>query len=374
MSVGLSLTEEQQELAAVVRQLLDKHAGPQQVRDAVDPRAGAEDGPGWDPALWALLCEQVGVAALAVPEEHDGYGAGLVEAVVVLEELGRTLAPVPALASLVLVEALLGRGDAPDPVVGALLGRLAAGEVGTLVWAGPATAPPAAGAGRPAEPVRWDGARLTGTVAPVLDAGHAEVLVVAAEGADGPVLVLVDPAAEGVTTTPTTAVDLTLSLATVALDGAPGQVLGGDASAALARARRSGTVAVAALQVGCAQRALDMLVRHTQDRHQFGRALASFQALKHRMADVLVRVEVMRSTTWQAATAAAADGPQADEAVAVAASVCGDGLALAASECVQLHGGIAITWEHDAQLVFKRAHALGQLFGTAHQHRAALAL
>ena len=142
-----------------------------------------------------------------------------------------------------------------------------------------------------------------------------------------------------------------------------------DASAALARARLVGTVGVAALQVGCAQRALEMTVAYSKERVQFGRQIGSFQALKHRMADMLVLVEMSRSAFWAAAYELSVAGPEAERLAAVVGSYCSDSLAKIASETVQLHGGIAITWEHDAQLVFKRAHALGQLFGQAHQHR-----
>ena len=207
----------------------------------------------------------------------------------------------------------------------------------------------------------------------VLFGDQADVLLVAARTDDGVGLFEVDPAR--VTRTHTPAMDTTQRLASLRLDGCPATpVAAGStgAAAALARAHLVGTVGVAALQVGCAQRALDMTVAYSLERVQFGRQIGSFQALKHRMADMLVLVETSRSIFWAAAHAVSVGSADADRLTAVAGSYCADALHRVAAETVQLHGGIAITWEHDAQMVFKRAHALGQLFGQAHRHRAAL--
>lgn len=350
------MTPEQRELAATVRMLLAKRA------DSAAVRAAAETSDGFDTALWQLLGEQIGAPALPVPEEYDGAGFSLADALVVLEELGYALSPSPLLASLVTSSALL----ACDPVseeAGALLGRIAAGEVATLAWGGPdrASAPGD-------EPLEFDGGRVTGTVARVLDGHTATVLLVAATTPDGVALLSVDPADVERVATP--AVDLALPLAALTFDGAPATVLATDASPALAAAHRAGCLGVAALQVGVAQRGLDMTVAYSKERVQFGRTLSSFQALKHRMADLLVRVEMSRSALGLAVESGAGD----EDAVHVASSYCSEALAVVAAETIQLHGGIAITWEHDAHLVFKRAHALGVLFGQPHQHRALLAL
>jgi alkylation response protein AidB-like acyl-CoA dehydrogenase len=328
-----ALSEEQQELATTVRALLDKRADSAAVRSAMASESG------YDEDLWRTLCEQIGVAALMVPEEHDGVGATMFETAVVLEELGRSLAPNPLLATTIASAALLlhGSGDARNE----LLPRLAAGEIGTLVWDAPA------------------GAGL------VLDGTAASIVL---EIADGELRVLDDPS---VTARP--ALDPTLRLAEVTGSGrsigdAPDDQPLRDLATAL----------VTALQLGCARRGLDMTVAYTQERVQFGRPIGSFQALKHRMADLLVLLEMTRSASW-AATGAAASylrEPDAERAVtlhqraAVAKAYCSDALDRIAAETVQLHGGIAITWEHDAHLVLKRAHALGQLFGTASAHRA----
>jgi alkylation response protein AidB-like acyl-CoA dehydrogenase len=294
-------TEEQDELAATVRSLLAKRS------DSAAVRAAVETAEGYDTALWQALCEQVGVAALAIPEEYDGFGASLVETAIVLEELGENLAPAPLLAStLAAVDALLHGSEAER---NDLLPRLAAGAV----------VPFTLGA------VVLEPAECTGSMDQTMRIGRAERAV--------------EPPAD---------------------------------------VRAISVALVSALQVGAMQRALDMTVAYAKERVQFGRPIGSFQALKHRMADMLMLLEASRSASWGATAAAAAylADPSSGNASAltrlssVAGSYCSDALDRIAAETVQLHGGIAITWEHDAQLVFKRAHALSQLNGPAHRHRA----
>ncbi len=333
--MDLSLSEEQTELVATVRSLLAKRSDSAAVRTAIASEAG------FDADLWQVLCEQIGVAALAVPEEHDGVGATLVESALVLEELGRALAPVPALSSLVTAEAVLAGAD--DDAAARLLPRLAAGEVGAFAV--------------------LEG----GQASAVLDADLADVLVVA----DGEHLYEVDPSSAQVSWTPS--MDQTLRLGALQVDVATATRIG-SAAPAVERAHLVGALGAVALSVGCAQRGLDMTVAYSKDRVQFGRPIGSFQALKHRMADMLVLLEMSRSASWAAAYAVASDAPDAAQLVPAAKSYVAEAVAQVAAETVQMHGGIAITWEHDAHLVFKRAHALGQLFGAPHVHRAALAL
>lgn len=307
--MDFALSEEQQALVDTVRTLLAK----------------APDDP------WAVMCEQVGVAALAIPEQYDGVGASLLESMLVLEEVGRAMVPSPLLASVVAAEALLAGGT--DEAKAELLPRIVAGEVAAFAVPGE----------------------------PALYADQASLLLVA-----GDALVLADDPAEQVPS-----MDGSIRLGVVAAaDGTPV----GDAAAARARAALVGAVGVAALSVGLAERALEMTVAYTQERVQFGRPIGSFQALKHRMADLLVLVEMSRSASWAASYALATDAPRATELAHVAKAYCSDALTRVAAETVQLHGGIAITWEHDAQRVFKRAHALGQLYGAGPAHRAALDL
>ncbi len=329
--MDFSFSAEQQELAGMVRSLLEKRA------DSGAVRAAMASALGHDPVLWQTLCEQIGVSALAVPEAYDGAGFTLLEPLIVLEELGRSLAPSPLLSTLVVTEALLAGAD--EDAKQRLLPRVAAGEVAAIALD--------------------DG--------PVLDGDTATVLLaVTAEG-----LVEVDP--DTATRTWAESMDQTIRLAHVDLSGATTTVIG-EAGPALARARLVGAVGVAALQAGLASRALDMTVAYSRERVQFGRAIGSFQALKHRMADMLVLLEMSRSASWAASYAVASGADNAERLTHVAKSYCSDALARIAGETVQLHGGIAITWEHDAHLVFKRAHSLGQLFGQAHEHRALIDL
>lgn len=326
------LSEEQAELAATVRGLLDKRA------DSAAVRAASTSATGYDEALWATLCEQIGVAALAVPEEYDGVGVTFFETAVVLEEVGRTIAPSPLLATTVAIEALLAGGT--EDAKKRLLPGLAAGEIATIALD--------------------DG--------PVLDGDHADVIL-AVRGDD-----LVE--VTGASATWAESMDQSVRLAHLDLSGAELTVIG-DGNAARARAELVGAAAVTALAVGLSDRALQMTVDYLKERVQFGRPIGSFQALKHRMADVLARVEMSRSASWAASYALAdaeTDPAEAAFLTHSAASYALETADLAASECVQLHGGIAITWEHDAHLVFKRAHALGQLYGAPHRHRAAVEL
>ncbi len=356
----LRLTEDQTELASIVRTLLDKRS------DSAAVRAAVESGPGFDESLWQALCEQVGVAALPVPEQYDGAGAGFGETAVVLEQLGRALTPSPLLASTVAAQALL---SCSSDAVARLLPRVAAGEVATLAWAGATAAPGAE------EPVTADGTALTGAVDLVLDGAAATVLLVAARTPEGPALFEVAPDAPGLTRSRLPALDPTVRLARVTLERTPATAVGG--SEALARAHVVGSAAVAALAVGVAHRGLDMTVEYARQREQFGRPIGSFQALKHRMADLHVLVETSRSAALAAAVGidgAATDGDwsRARHLASVAKAWCGDAVARVAAETIQLHGGIAITWEHDAHLVLKQAHALGELFGPSRAHRLAV--
>jgi alkylation response protein AidB-like acyl-CoA dehydrogenase len=355
----LRLTEDQVELASIVRTLLLKRSDSTAVRAAIESDAG------YDESLWQALCEQVGVAALPVPEEYDGAGAGFGETAVVLEELGHALAPSPLLASTVAAQALLG---ADADAAARLLPRIAAGEVATLAWAG-ATAAPGAD-----EPVEATGGQLTGTVDLVLEGAAASVLLVAARTFDGPAIFEVATDAPGLTREARPTMDLTLRLSRITLDDTPGTRIGH--AAGPQRAHVVGSAAVAALAVGVAQRGLDLTVDYAQQREQFGRVIGSFQALKHRMADLHVLVETSRSAALAAAVAideaaAGGDWSVARRLASVAKAWCGDAVAQVAAETIQLHGGIAITWEHDAHLVFKQAHALGELFGASRHHRAA---
>ncbi|CAM5294157.1 acyl-CoA dehydrogenase family protein [Streptomyces canus] len=327
-----------------------------------------EHAPGIDAGLWDTLGRQVGLAALGLPDAVGGIG-GLAEIAVVCEELGRTTAAVPLLSSTVLAgQVLAGCGTAEAP-----LAEVAAGTVHALAMAAPD------GVWRPdAVPVgvTWQGGTptLDGIAPFVLDGADAEALVVAAAGPDGVDLFLADPRGPGVTVRRVPTLDLSRGQAVVTFTAAPVRALtaGGEGTEVVTRALDVAFVALAAEQLGGAQAALDMTVAHVRDRTQFGRAIGSFQAIKHTCADMLLQVESARSAVVRAVRAAGSPDALA-EAAAVAQSWCGEAFTYVAAECVQLHGGMGFTWEHDAHLYFRRAQSDAVLLGGAAHHRERLA-
>jgi alkylation response protein AidB-like acyl-CoA dehydrogenase len=361
----MDLTSEQRDLRDAVRGLLDRH-GP-----GTAPEPGAP-GPGYDPALWLRLCGEIGVAGLAIPQHYGGAGAGPVETHIVCEELGRRLTPAPLLGSAVLAaQALLASGD--PAACQRLLPAVAGGTaIAALAWTGRDGHWDAGDAAYEALPAT--GWALTGEAHYVLDGDTAGVLLAAARTPDGIALFEVDPRQPGVTRCAAPAMDPSRRLAAVRLDGAAGRLIGGGAGrAALEAARDLACVALTAEQVGAAQRALDLTVAYTKVRVQFGRAIGSFQALQHRMADLHVLVRSARSLSYAAASAAAEGAPDLGLRAAAAKAYCSEALARVAGQMIQLHGAIGITWEHDAHRYFKRAHGAGQLFGRPAEHIARVA-
>lgn len=344
------LTAEQQELRDTVRRLLARSS---------DPRTAMTSQDGFDRTLWMRLCTEVGVAGLTIPEEYGGLGATLAETAIVLGELGRTLTPSPLLGSAVLAAQAILASDDPDACRRLLPGIAAGTTIAALAWAG------ADGRWSPdATAVSIVDGRLLGEAHYVLDGTVAEVLLVVVRDGDGLGLFEVDPGATERRHTPS--MDPTRRLATVRLSGADGRRIGsGDFREALARVRDVACVALCAEQVGAAQRCLELTVEHTRTRVQFGRPIGSFQALKHRMADLHVLVE-----TAESAALAALSADDLPLAAAVAKIHCSEAFHRVAAEMIQLHGGIAITWEHDAQLYLKRAHGSAQLFGIPREHLA----
>lgn len=338
------LTTEQQDLVSSVRALITKHASV---------RAAMESESGYDDALWQRLCEQIGVAALAIPERFGGIGAGAVESHLVVEELGRALAPTPILGSVVLAaQALLAIGD--DDACDRLLPGIAEGTaVAALCWAGPM--------GWDRSGVVFDGEQLSGTAHFVLDGSAADVLLVVARDGDGVAFFEVDPA--DTRRRQVRAMDPTRRFTVVEFDDVTGTRLDcADPEATLTTIRTVACTALAAEQVGASAQCLDLTVDYTKSRVQFGRPIGSFQALKHRMADMFASLETARSASY----AATASLSPVDAAVAKVA--CSEAFSHVAAESIQLHGGIAITWEHDAHLYFKRAHGSAQLFGSPQRY------
>jgi alkylation response protein AidB-like acyl-CoA dehydrogenase len=283
-------------------------------------------------------------------------------------------------ATTALLSVASTAGETPTQAATDLLRRLADGGATAALAAGFVTAPRSAfpTSVRVAGSRPGDGpagvARLRGTVTGVADALPAGVLLVPADGV--PVsLYLVDVSAAGVAKAPVTSLDMTRQLCDLSFDDAPGTLIASGAAAkrAAGAALTAGAAMLAAEQVGLAQRCLDMTLSYVKQRHQFARPVGSFQALKHRLADVWVGVTQARAASRYAAACLAAGHPDTDVAVAVAKAYCSEVAVRAAEECVQMHGGIGFTWEHPAHLYLKRAKADSLGFGSADAHRAALA-
>jgi alkylation response protein AidB-like acyl-CoA dehydrogenase len=363
-----TLSHEQREIRAVARQFLEDVSSSEALRAAMAQPDG------FDPEVWQQIAE-LGWPAMCIAEEHGGLGFGELERVLLMEEMGRALLPSPFLSSAVLAAdaiALVAAGAARER----LLRRLAEGELrATLVAAGDLHAGRA-----PAGDVvaaRDEGAwLLSGPGGLALDAGSAELLVVAAGVDDRTGLFAVDARAPGVTRTPARLMDETRRFARVAFDATPAERIddGADAVVALTRALALGTVALAAEMVGAAQRCLDMSVLYAKERRQFGVPIGSFQVIKHRCAVLAVEIDAAREAVLLAAEVLTSGDPTDGPLVAsLAKSAAGDAFQKAVDDTVQIHGGIGFTDEHDAHLFFKRARTDGSLLGAADEHRMRIA-
>jgi alkylation response protein AidB-like acyl-CoA dehydrogenase len=347
--------------------------------------ARTESAETYDDGLWHAVAGELGCAGLLIPEADGGAGASYREAASVAEALGAAVAPVPFLGSAVVATAALlsvaaATTETPASAVTDLLRRLADAGATAALAAGFTTAPRRAFAfsvrvagSRPGD-AQAGIARLRGTVSGVADALPAGVLLVPADGVP-PALYLVDVSGAGVAKAPVTSLDMTRQLCDLSFDDAPATLIASGAAAtrAIGAALTAGAAMLAAEQVGLAQRCLDMTLAYVKQRHQFARPVGSFQALKHRLADVWVGVTQARAASRYAAASLAAGHPDTDVAVAMAKAYCSEVAVRAAEECVQMHGGIGFTWEHPAHLYLKRAKADSLGFGTADAHRAALA-
>jgi alkylation response protein AidB-like acyl-CoA dehydrogenase len=375
----LLYSEQETDLRKAVRALLNERLSPTSLL------ARLESGDRYDLSLWRALAAEVGCAGLLIPESLGGAGASFREAAVVAEETGRAVAPVPYLGSAVVAATALVTATGTEPAADAdrkLIGSLADGAV-TAALAVPFETPPGGGGqshvrvtGPPAG--GQDGGRpdaaLTGTVPRLADALPADVLLVPADGVPFG-LYLVDAHAAGVTRSPVVSLDGTRVLCDLTLDGVPARRLAaGDAAAAAVDAALSAGAAVLAAELlGVAQQCLDMTVAYAKERRQFARQIGSFQAIKHRLADLYVAVTQARAASRYAAGCLAEGSADAAVAVAMAKAYCGEAAVRAAEECVQLHGGIGFTWEHPAHLYLKRAKSGSIAFGTPDRHRSTLA-
>ncbi|MFF0011518.1 acyl-CoA dehydrogenase family protein [Streptomyces sp. NPDC005374] len=366
--MALTLTEDQDELRSTLRRFLTDKAPSGEVR------RWTESEEGHDPAVWRQMAGQLGLQGLALPEEYGGSGGGPVELGVVLEELGRSLLPSPYFATVALAgQALAASGDEtararwlPAIADGSLTATLALAEESGS-WR---TEDVEASAVR--DPGGWT---LSGTKMFVIDGHTADLLLVVAGDGTGPALFAVDGTASGVTRIRLDTLDPTRRLARIDLDGAPALRVGpdGDASLFLRTVTDLAVVALAAEQVGGAQACLDAAVAYAKTRVQFGRPIGSFQAIKHKCADMLLEVEGARSAAYHALDVAAENPAGLSVPAAIAAAYCAEAFSHTAKQNIQIHGGIGCTWEHDAHLYLKRAKSSEHLLGSPVAHRARLA-
>ncbi|WP_447039102.1 acyl-CoA dehydrogenase family protein [Streptomyces sp. DSM 118878] len=393
-----AFSAEQDEIRRTLRELVTKRCGPD------DVKAAARTPAGHDSALWSALAEQLGLPGLALPEAYGGVGCTAAELALGCEELGRALAPSPLLATAVLAAPLILALGTEDQRAG-ILPRIAEGGLTAALavpGAGLATALGLvgdndgdwAGGGRAGGvQARLDAGtwRLYGQAGQVLDGHSAGLLVVAAHtggfARSRTLLFLVREGARGMARARQTALDETRTQARIELRDVEAELLGGDDAsdvpAALAAVGEVAATVLAAEAVGAADRALERTLEHVRRREQFGRPIGSFQAVKHRLADVYVQVQAARSAAYYAAWAAGAEatgpdgkraagsgGEGAERSGGLALAQGLEALRAAAAEAVQLHGGIGFTWEHDAHLYFKRAAGDELLFGPVHRLRA----
>ncbi|WP_330331882.1 acyl-CoA/acyl-ACP dehydrogenase [Streptomyces sp. NBC_00536] len=377
-----AFTAEQEEIRRTLREILGKRCGPDEVKAAVRTDTG------YDPELWQRLAQRLGLPGIAIAEEYGGVGCAPADLALACEETGRALLPSPLLATAVLAAPLVTALGSPAQRA-ALLPGFAAGTLTAalavpgaalstaLALTGDNTAGEWAGGGRAGgvqarRPEGEEGWRLYGEAAQVLDGHAAGVLLVAAHtggfARSRVLLFLVRSDAPGLVRSRQAALDETRPQARVQLRDTPAELLGerheqgADIAHALAATGRGAAAVLAAEAVGAAGQALARTVDYVRQREQFGRAVGSFQAVKHRLADLYVRVQAARSAAYYAAW----DPEQGGLALAQAL----EALRVTAGEAIQLHGGIGFTWEHDAHLYFKRAAADELLFGPVHRLRA----
>ncbi|SOD74620.1 alkylation response protein AidB-like acyl-CoA dehydrogenase [Jatrophihabitans sp. GAS493] len=359
-------TDEQRSLRSSVRRMLEARASLRSARDL------AESGTRHDPKLWRDLARQAGLQSLAIPEVFGGAGASPVELAIVAEETGRVLLGGPFLSTAVLgVQTILAADD--DAYAHEVLPAVAEGELTLALAVVEADGRFDNRALNTAVSATADArGRISGAKALVLDGAEADVLIVAAREADGLSLFAVQ-SDEGVRRSPLAVLDQTRAIAALEFDGAPGRRIGaaGAGASAIEKMLINSSIYLAAEQLGASERATEITAEYARTRRQFGREIGAFQAVKHRLADMAVRVELARSAVYWAAwqqpgSEAAAMG------ASVAAAYCGPAFLQTAKDMIQLHGGIGFTWEHDAHLFLRRARATQALLGDPAAHRARL--
>jgi alkylation response protein AidB-like acyl-CoA dehydrogenase len=366
--MNFAFSEEQEELRRIVRSFLDDKSPETAVRELMATEKGYDD------AVWRQMGEQMGLQGLIVPEAFGGSGYTYVELIVVLEEMGRALLCAPYFSTVVLAaNTLIHCGD--ESAQADLLPGIAAGEtVATLAFT--------------EDNGRWDEAGITASAVAtgdswvidghkmyVLDGHVADLVLVAARTTNGVSLFAVDGGAEGLTRTALSTLDQTRKQARLEFVSTPARLIGteGEGWPVVSRVLDLAAVALAAEQVGGAQKCLDMSVEYAKVRVQFGRPIGSFQAIKHKCADMLLEVESAKSAAYYAGWCAAELNDELPSVASLAKAYCSEAYFHASAENIQIHGGIGFTWEHPAHLYFKRAKSSELLFGDPTYHRELLA-
>jgi alkylation response protein AidB-like acyl-CoA dehydrogenase len=366
--VNFAFSEEQEELRKVVKDFLNAKSDEPTVRELMETETG------YDPAVWNQMAEQMGLQGLVIPEEYGGSGFSFVELIVVLEEMGRRLLCAPYFSTVVLAgQTLLHSGD--EDAKKAHLPGIASGEtIATLAYTEPNG--------------KWDESavtmtatrdgdawKLNGTKLYVLDGHTADLIITAARTDAGTSLFAVAGDAPGLTRTALSTMDQTRKQARLEYAEVPATLIGTEGAGwdVLTRVLDLAAVALAAEQVGGAQEVLEMAVQYAKDRVQFGRPIGSFQAIKHKCADMLLEVESAKSAAYYAGWCASELNDELPSVASLAKAYCSEAYFHAAAENIQIHGGIGFTWEHPAHLYFKRAKSSELLFGDPTYHRELLA-
>jgi alkylation response protein AidB-like acyl-CoA dehydrogenase len=365
--MNFAFSEEQEELRRAVRRFLQEKSPSSEVRRLMETTDG------FDQAVWDQMANQLGLQALAIPEQYGGAGFTYVELTVVFEEMGSALLCAPYFSTVALgANALLSSGDEaakseylPGIAEGTTRSTLALTEDSGR-WDAESVTLEASGG------PEWS---LDGHKMYVIDGHTADLVIVVARTPAGVSLFAVDGDAPGLTRTPLATMDQTRKQARLEFASVPARLVGTDGGAGpvITRTLDLAAVALAAEQVGGAQRCLDMAVDYAKTRIQFGRPIGSFQAIKHKCADMLLEVESAKSAAYYAGWAAAEDSDELPVVASLAKSYCSEAYFHAAAENIQIHGGIGFTWEHDAHLYFKRAKSSELLLGDPSYHRELLA-
>ncbi|MCP4224554.1 MAG: acyl-CoA/acyl-ACP dehydrogenase, partial [Actinomycetia bacterium] len=342
--MNFAFTEEQEQLRQFVRSFLEDKSSEAAVREQM------ETDDGYDEAVWSQMAGQLGLQSLVIPEEHGGQGFSFVELGVVLEEMGRALLCAPFFSGLLASQAIIHSGD--DAAQAAHLPGIASGEtIAALAfteengkWDESGVTMEASGSG--------DSYTLSGVKSFVIDGNTASLIVVAARTAGGVSLFTVAGDASGLTRESLSTMDQTRKQAKLTFDNTPATLIGAEGAgwATMNTVLDLGAIALAAEQVGGAQFVLDMAVQYAKDRVQFGRPIGSFQAIKHKCADMLPEVESAKSAAYYGLWCAAELNDELPSVASLAKAYCSEAYFHAAAENIQIHGGIGFTWEHPAHL------------------------